>query len=106
MKAGVLEGNLRNAFTFVMREDHPESQLIFRRSGERANRSSITGRIVRQFLLEHVYPKLVASRIGITPQIPEVLHQHKRSIVFRLLEGRVLNYAANNRGAPCRSAFV
>src|SRR5678816_3316254 len=64
-----------------MRHQRTEACLVLGRRDKRADHAAI---IVRLSIVQNVQPEGKATRIRIAMQITEVLHQHKRRIVFSL----------------------
>ena len=79
-----------------MSDQRAEAVLEFCRSDERTDHAAI---VVGRLVVEDVEPKSEATRIRVAAQVAKILRQHKRSVVLRLGEGRVVGNQAHDAPA-------
>ena len=84
------------ALGIAARHNRTEASLILRGSDERAHHAAI---VVPVAVVQDVQPEVIAVVVRIAAQIAEVLHQHKRRVVLRLLEPAAFHHAAHYQTA-------
>jgi hypothetical protein len=94
---------LATALGVAVTHHRAEPSLVLCRSYERADHSAV---VSRGAVFKYVQPEVIAALIDVTPQVSEVLREHERPVVFRLLERCVVGDHAHYRGATLRRAYA